>query len=76
MPIPWFPWPHWHQKLQHAEAHNRLATFAICECVSFAEKIKQSDESIPSSGLPAVASGPYLRPDLFGGSFARDGSFS
>jgi hypothetical protein len=33
---------------------NGLATFA--------EKIKQSDESIPSSGMPAVASGPLCVP--------------
>jgi hypothetical protein len=45
---------------------NGLATFA--------EKIKQSDESIPSSGMPAVASGASLMSDLFGGNFARDGS--
>jgi hypothetical protein len=82
MPIPWFPWPHWHQKIQHAEAQNRLATFATCECVRvemvspLLPKKLSNPMNLPSSGMPAVASGPYLRSDLFGGSFSRDGPYS
>jgi hypothetical protein len=63
-------------KIQHAEPKNRLAislfasAFARNGLATFAEKIKQSDESIPSSGIPAAASGAYLRSDLLDGSFA------
>jgi hypothetical protein len=31
MPIPWFPWPLWHQKIQHAEAQDRLATLLFVQ---------------------------------------------